>query len=171
MVKDTSVLISWWPLDSSNSWSLILKSSKQDQSHTWITTSAAKSHFLSTSFDAQQGQNKWTQRQHRRHLHNRLGLICCFRRSMEPRLTTRRLPNQKETSGPYFSWRFTRNSCKLLLTTISGRLPSLRNTEEIWSWTASSANAALDQCGDRNHLLFISWSQPRDTWCLPRCLE
>lgn len=57
--------------------------------------------------------------------------MCCFKRSMEPMLTTRRLPNQNETTGPYFSWRFTRNSCRLLLATISGRLPSLRNTRRL----------------------------------------
>jgi len=41
-----------------------------------------------------------------------------------PKLTTRRLPNQKETTGPYLSCKLTRNSCKLPLFTISGRLPS-----------------------------------------------
>lgn len=61
----------------------------------------------------------------KRNLQVLLGLKCCLRTSAVPKLTTRRLPNQKEATGPCLSCKLTRNSCKLPLFTMSGRLPSL----------------------------------------------
>lgn len=60
----------------------------------------------------------------------RLGLMCCWSWSTEPRLTTGLRPNQKDATEPNWSWRPTRNSCKLPRFTMSCRFPSLKNSRE-----------------------------------------